>query len=144
MKLIVMFIERMCIFSSTRKAGNKGDIIHWDGQYSLVHTVQGGIIHYWILSRGTIYMYSLRHQSLKLYNVNLIYCSTCACIRLACRRSLIPRPHLPPRRKRVWWTWAESLGLHWGVSMHVPMRSQLCHSHMTSLPQECNCIIVAV
>ena len=32
-------------------------------------------------------------------------------------RSLVPRCH-PLARKRVWWIWAESLGLCWGISMH--------------------------
>jgi hypothetical protein len=29
-------------------------------------------------------------------------------------------------------------------NFHVPMRSQLCHSHMTNLLQECNSAILAV
>ena len=33
-------------------------------------------------------------------------------------------PQTPPlMRKRVWWTWAESLGLYWGISMCQPGRS---------------------
>ena len=38
--------------------------------------------------------------------------------------SLVSSPQTPPpRRKGVWWTWAESLSLHWGNSMHQWDRS---------------------
>ena len=33
--------------------------------------------------------------------------------------SLVPRPHLQGgNSERVWWTWAKSLGLRWGISTH--------------------------
>ena len=44
--------------------------------------------------------------------------------------SLVSCPAIPPWRKRVWWSWVESLG-----PSRTPVRSQ---PHVTSLRQECN------
>ena len=57
---------------------------------------------------------------------------------------LTPRPHPraqtpPPRRKRVWWTWEKSLGLHWGISTRQSDRNSgtviwlAYHRNVTSL-----------
>ena len=57
--------------------------------------------------------------------------------------SLVPKSH-PQGGKRIWWTWAESLGMQWGISTHQSDLSSgtvtwLAHRRNATSLQLCSC-----